>query len=71
MTVMHGSIGEYRSEREEWDSYVKRLDQYFVANDVTNAAKKKALLLSLCGAETYTLVRNLVVPDRPALIISE
>ena len=66
MTAMHGNIGEYHSEREEWDSYAERLEQYFVANDVTNAAKKKALLLSLCGPETYTLVRNLVAPDKPS-----
>ena len=65
MAARHGSIGEFDPSKEEWDSYVERLEHYFVANGVSEAAKKRAILLSGCGAETYKLIRNLVAPEKP------
>ena len=47
-------------------SYAERLQEYFAANDIDAAAKQRAILLSSCGAETYQLIRNLVVPHKPA-----
>lgn len=41
------------------------MDFYFQANDVQDAGKKRALLLTLCGAETYNTVRALVAPHKP------
>ena len=35
----------------------------FITNDITAAAKKRALL-SVCGPATYQLIRNLVAPCR-------
>ncbi len=61
----HGSLGEFNDAIEDWASYSERLEMYFVANDVTNAQKKRAILLSACGASTYKLVRSLVAPDKP------
>ena len=52
MAVKHGIIGEYDGRSEDWESYAERLEQYFVGNDVTAPAKKRAILLSICGAET-------------------
>ena len=43
----------------------ERLQPYFTANDVTDAGKQRAILLSVCGAPTYQLIRNLVAPQRP------
>ena len=51
---------------EDWRAYVERLDQYFVANGVEDAAKKRAILLSVCGVKTYQLMRDLVSPAKPA-----
>ena len=62
---MHGSIGEFDRTQEDWVSYCERLEQYFVANDVKNADKQRAILLSVCGASTYQLIRNLVAPNKP------
>ena len=45
----HGSIGEFDSDRETWKSYTERLTQYFIANDVESADKKRAILLSVCA----------------------
>ena len=29
----HGSMGEFFPAREQWDTYIERLQNYFVAND--------------------------------------
>ena len=44
---------------------MERLDQYFAANDITEAEKKRATLLSFVGAVTYKLIRNLTTPNGP------
>ena len=36
-----------------------------MANDIATDDKKKAILLSTCGAETYQLIRSLVAPQKP------
>ena len=46
----HGTVGEFDSGRETWVSYSERLEQYFIANDVAGEEKKRAILLSVCGA---------------------
>ena len=61
----HGTIGEYDPQREDWTSYSKRLLEYFTANDVDGADKKRAILISVVGAQTYQLIRNLVAPGKP------
>lgn len=60
--AMHGTVGEFDHDKEDWVSYCERLVQYFTANDVNDAGKQRAILLSVCGAATYQLIRNLVVP---------
>ena len=60
----HGFLGEFDSAKETWQAYTERLQQYFVANDIDDADKKRAILLSVCGPATYQLIRNLVVPDK-------
>ena len=47
-------------------SYAEHLQEYFAANDIDAAAKQRVILLSSCGAEAYQLIRNLVVPHKPA-----
>jgi hypothetical protein len=36
------------------------MQHYFVANDVVDTGKKKAILLSACGPATYRLIRSLM-----------
>ena len=61
----HGTIGEFNIAQEDWLTYVERLQQYFTANDVNNAEKQRAILLSCVGASTYQLIRNLLAPAKP------
>jgi len=44
---------------------VERLENYFVAHDIKTEVKKRAVLLSKCGAATHMLIRSLVVPQKP------
>ena len=60
----HASVGTFEDGREEWTSYTERLEQYFEANDIKTAEKKRAILLSVCGAATYQVIRNLTTPGK-------
>ena len=61
----HGTLSDFYSDREDWTSYTERLEQYFEANDVVSAVKQRGILLSICGASTYQLIRDLVAPAKP------
>ena len=50
---------------KDWHSYVERLDFYCDA-EIASPEKKRAVFLSICGARTYQLVRNLVSLAKPA-----
>ena len=40
MAAMHGSAVEFDPGKEEWDSYVERLEHYFVANSVAEPQRR-------------------------------
>ena len=61
----HGRIGEFNPQREDWTSYIERLKEYFIANDLEEATKQKAILLNVVGAESYQLMRSLTAPKKP------
>ena len=42
--------------------FAEQLSYYFVANGIDDADKKRAVLLSACGAATYKLLNTLVAP---------
>ena len=58
----HGSVGEFVDQEEDWTSYCERMDQYFIANDIADVSKQRAIFLSSCGKPTYSLLRSLVSP---------
>jgi len=64
--VTYGKIGEFKESEESWTQYVEQFEQYFLANDVEDVAKRRAILLSVCGSKTYALARDLLQPARPA-----
>ena len=61
----HGKLEQFHIGQEDWESYKECLQQYFVANDIAEAEKQKAILLSVCGQSTYKVIRNLVAPTKP------
>ena len=62
--ALNGKIEEY-NENDSWIEYTERLENYFAANEIPDNNKKRALLLSVCGAKTNKLIRNLVNPRKP------
>ena len=74
------TLEAFSGESQDWDTYAERLEQHFIANDLeelsqegnTDAAirtrenKRRAILLSVIGSETYSVVRNLCLPTKPA-----
>lgn len=55
---------EFHLGKDDWETYTERLELYFVANDV-KAEKQAAVLLTKISPDTYKLVRDLCVPDKP------
>ena len=63
--VVHGKVGQFNEDIEDWTAYCERVVQYFTANDIEADEKRRAVLLSVCGAHIYQLVRSLVSPGKP------
>ena len=60
-------IEQYNPE-EEWPYYIKRLKQFFKANDHTGdvkVAKWRAIFLLVIGSVPYKLLRSLLAPAKP------
>ena len=56
--VTHGSIVQFDQDKEEWTSYVERLNYYLIANEITDDAKKCAILMSGCGLSAYKPIES-------------
>ena len=64
-TSNFGTLCAYDSNKEDWQSYVECLELFFTTNDVYNTEKKRAILLTSCGIETYRLFQRLTAPAKP------
>ncbi|KAL5018941.1 hypothetical protein ScPMuIL_004663 [Solemya velum] len=64
MAMKIGHIDQFDSSVEPWDSYVERLEQFFICNDVRDE-KKVPVLLTVIGGSTYSLLRGLTAPKKP------
>ena len=59
----HGKIGPFNPSTESWALYTERLNYYFLANDIKDE-KKHFILLTVCGPQTFQLLRSLVQPRK-------
>ena len=59
MAVVYGHIDSFGFEADDITEWVERLEQWFVANNIDDATRKRALLLSNIGARGYKLARSL------------
>ena len=64
----YGTVCEFVEGHEDWTEYEERLGHFFSANEITDEAKQRSILLSACGAKTYRLIRNLATPRKPGEI---
>ena len=61
----HGSLGEFDPRTGDWKTYIERAQQYFLANDVDDADKQRAILLSCVGSKAYRIIKDVLSPDAP------
>ena len=54
-----------RPREREIVSVFSKADPFFATNSVTEADKKKEILLAMVGPATFRLLTNLVVPAEP------
>ena len=64
-TAAHGRMTGFDPSKETWTSYSERLDFYFIANKITDAAIKKGVFATVIGSRTYELVKSLLQPKTP------
>ena len=62
--AMAGRAPEFDADVECFGAYTRRLNQYFVAQDIGSdqEAKKRAVLLCAIGAKTFGLLEDLIAP---------
>ena len=60
-----GVVAPFNGKEEEWIDYAEQLEHYFIANDITDVTKKRAILLNAVGASTYRLIKTLALPGVP------
>ena len=66
MAALLGSIEQFSPKHGDWSEYVERLEQYFLANDIADEKKQTAVFLTVIGSDTYSLLRNLLTPEKPS-----
>ena len=64
--ALYGSVGEFKESDESWTQYVEWLEQYFLANEITDGKRQRAILLRICGSKTSGLLRDILQPKKPA-----
>ena len=58
----HGKVKPFNPKVDDWEVYEQQLWFYLHANGITDAKKKRSILLTVCGEQTFKLLRSLV-PD--------
>ncbi len=64
MFALIGSVGN-NDENEPFDYYRERVAQFFIANDIDENDKKKAVFIFIMGKKAYGVLRDLCSPDVP------
>ena len=60
-----GQLPAYRPETEKITVYLERVELFFMANDIPDE-KRVSIFLSSVGGKTYSLLRDLLAPDKPS-----
>ena len=62
--TVYGQLSEFQPELESVKAYIERVKIFFLANEIEEN-KQLAVFLSTVGSKTYSLLRNLMMPDLP------
>ncbi|XP_037518323.1 uncharacterized protein LOC119395102 [Rhipicephalus sanguineus] len=70
-TADFGRFPEFSGSSGSWRSWYGRLKFFLEANDIMDASKKRAYLLTSCGEQAYDVVCTLVQPKQPSQVSYE
>ncbi|KAK8768476.1 hypothetical protein V5799_015060, partial [Amblyomma americanum] len=56
---------QFDSNAETWTNYSERLETYFDANEITDDARKRAILITCLNPEVYGRLRSLLALKKP------
>ena len=59
-----GAQGAFDQGTTQWSSYGEMMEEYLLANGVTEERKKVAILLSTIGSQAYNLLKHWYTPDK-------
>lgn len=65
MAERFGQLREFKLKNSDWQIFKARMEQYFIANAITDVITRRALLLNSLDEDAYKLIFNLCVPVRP------
>ena len=65
MASLVGSTLPFNSQEQSWEEYCEVQHNFFDANKIEEPERKRAILLSSVGSQTYSLIRNLLSPAKP------
>ena len=65
MAALFGTINEFDVANGDFVEYNERIEQYFVANKIEDAAQRTAIFITVIGDEAYSLLRSLLAPVKP------
>ena len=65
MAAVFGKVEEFDSDKDDWLTYVERVNHFLKANSITGNEQKQAVFLSVIGPSTYKLLKSLLAPEKP------
>ena len=60
-----GAMNTFNHDTDDWSAYVKRLESFFLANEIKDD-KKATVLVTVLGTKAYSLLQNIIAPAKPA-----
>lgn len=62
---MNHQLPEFYEDKDKWSTYFIKVEAYFEGNEVTNDAKRRAVLVAALGTKTFRVVCGRVAPQKP------
>ncbi|XP_049276050.1 uncharacterized protein K02A2.6-like [Rhipicephalus sanguineus] len=64
-------LPDFAEETDKWQAYLVKIDACFEANEVTDDAKKRALLVAALGSRTVEILCGRIAPRKPSSLSYE
>ena len=61
----HMQLEPFEPDSGSWTEWEERLQFFLESNGITSESRKKATFLTVCGKQTYSLIRSLISPRKP------